>query len=451
MDREARKAATLTLLEDLVRRARRAGADQADAVGVESVAHGASFRRGKPEDIERSESMDVGLRVLIGQRQAFVSSTDRQSAQLDQVVERAVAMAKLAPEDKFCGLADPAVLARDLPDLDLLDATPEPEIDQLIDQARQLEEAALAVPGVTNCEGASASASGGLVGLVTSGGFAGAYAGTSFSMSVSAIAGEGMRMQRDYDFTSGRHQSELADPAKIGKHAGERAIKRLDPRTMPSGKLPVVFDPRVAGSLLGHLAGAINGAGVARGTSFLKDQLGQQIFPAGVTIVDDPLRRRGPRSRPYDGEGVAVRRRAVIDNGVLTGWLLDTASARQLGLSTTGNAMRGAGSPPSPGVTNFYLEPGKMTPAELIADIDAGFYVTELIGFGVNGVTGDYSRGASGFWIDHGQITFPVDQMTIAGNLKEMFLHMTPANDLTFRYGTDSPTVRLDGMSIAGQ
>jgi len=447
---QSRAAATLELLSDLIRRARAAGADQADAIAFESVSYGASFRMGKPEDIERSETVDLGLRVLIGKRQSFVAGTDRRSEALDKVVERAVAMAKLAPEDKFCGLADPALLAKSWPDLDLADPAPQPSIETLIDEARLMEEAALAVPGITNSEGGGASAGSGLVALATSDGFAGAFFGTNYSRSVSVIAGEGTGMERDYDFSSKRFRAELADPATIGRNAADKALARLNPRKVASQTATVVYDPRVSGSLVGHLSGAINGQSVARGTSFLKDRMGEQIFRPGINIVDDPLRIRGARSRPFDGEGVATRRRVLVADGRLDGWLLDTATGLQLGLATQGNASRGAGGPPGPSVTNLYLEAGEVAPEDLIADIKSGLYITELIGMGVNGVTGDYSRGASGFWIENGKIAYPVSELTIAGNLKDMFARMIPASDLTFRYGTDAPTIRIDDMMIAG-
>ncbi len=447
---QSRAADTLELLSDLIRRARAAGADQADAIAFESVSYGASFRMGKPEDIERSETVDLGLRVLIGKRQSFVAGTDRRSEALDKVVERAVAMAKLAPEDKFCGLADPALLATSWPELDLADPAPQPSIETLIEEARAMEEAALAVPGITNSEGGGASAGSGLVALATSDGFAGAFFGTNYSRSVSVIAGEGTGMERDYDFSSKRFRAELEDPATIGRNAADKALARLNPRKVASQTATVVYAPRVSGSLVGHLSGAINGQSVARGTSFLKDRMGEQIFRPGINIVDDPLRIRGARSRPFDGEGVATRRRVLVTDGRLDGWLLDTATGLQLGLATQGNASRGSGGPPGPSITNLYLEPGDITPEDLIADIKSGLYITELIGMGVNGVTGDYSRGASGFWIENGKIAYPVSELTIAGNLKDMFARLVPASDLTFRYGTDAPTIRIDDMMIAG-
>ena len=258
-------------------------------------------------------------------------------------------------------------------------------------------------------------------------------------------------MERDYDYTGAVYAADMMTPEDVGKNAGEKAVKRLNPRKADTVQAPVIYDPRVSRGLLGHLSSAINGASVARDTSFLKDKMGQQIFPAAINIIDDPHRARGLRSKPFDGEGVTNKRRLVIEDGVLTTWILDLRSSRQLGLETTGHASRGAGSPPSPSSTNLYMEAGNKTPAALMADIKSGLYVTELIGFGINGLTGDYSRGAAGFWIEDGKIAYPVSEVTVAGNLNDMFLNLTPANDLDFRYGVDAPTIRIDGLTIAGK
>jgi PmbA protein len=366
------------------------------------------------------------------------------------LAERAVAMARVAPEDNYAGLADPELLAKKIPDLDLLDPVA-PSVDELERRARTAEAAALAVQGVTKSGGASASAGiGGMV-LVTSTGFHGAYLRSSHGIATTAIAGEGTGMERDYDFSSALHASDLAAPEAIGRKAAERAVARINPRKVATCKVPVVFEPRVAGSLIGHLVGAINGAAIARKTSFLKDKLGAQLFQAGVRIVDDPLRRRGLRSQPFDAEGIAVQSMAVIDRGVLTSWILDSATARELGLATNGHAHRGVSSAPSPGAYNLFMEPGAVSREALISDIREGFYVTDLIGSGVNGVTGDYSRGASGFWIENGRISYPVSEVTIAGHLFDIFKSLTPANDLQFRYGVDSPTVRIEGLTVAGR
>ena len=328
--------------------------------------------------------------------------------------------------------------------------TVEPTAEQLIAQIREAEEAALAVHGVTNSDGADAGASRSSIALVSSNGFQGAYSRTSHSLSVSVLAGEDTGMERDYDYDSRVFAEDLAPPAQIGRKAGERAVRRLGARKMPTGAFPVVFDPRVSGSLLGQLAGGISGANIARGTSFLKDSLGQQIFPDHITVWDDPFRARGLRSRPFDAEGLLPRKRKIIENGVLTTWILDLHSARKLKMQSTAHAVRSTGGPPSPAASNLYMEAGALSPADLIKDIVSGFYVTELMGMGVNGVTGDYSQAASGFWIEKGVIAYPVSEMTIAGNLKDMYRALTPANDLAFRRGVDAPTVRIEGMTVAG-
>ncbi|HJT42562.1 MAG TPA: metallopeptidase TldD-related protein [Rhizomicrobium sp.] len=437
------------ILDCLLEAAKKAGADAADALFVEGVSSSVSYRLGKLEDVERAENYDLGLRVFVGQRIAFVSSTDFSADALAGLPARAVAMARLAPEDKFAGLAPKERLATSIPPLDLEDAA-EPSAEVLIERARSVEGAALAVPGVTNSEGGGASFSRSAVALATSSGFYGRYAATSHSLGVAVLAGTGTGMERDYDHASARHAADLRDPREIGRHAGEKAVKRLGPRAMKSQSVPVVFHPDEAAGLLGHFAGAISGAAIARGVSFLKDRMGSDIFAPGITIIDDPHRIRGLRSKPFDGEGVANSRRALIENGRLTSWLLDCASARQLGLATTGHAARGTGGPPSPSSTNLYLEAGKQSVKELIADIRQGFYVTELMGMGVNSVTGDYSRGTAGFWIENGEIAFPVSEVTIAGNLKDMFARLVPASDLEFRHGVNAPTVRIEGMTLAG-
>jgi len=438
-----------TILASLLDAAAKAGADAADALYVEGISSSVSYRLGKLEDVERAENYDLGLRVFVGQKVAFVSSTDFSPDAIAALPGRAVAMARLAPEDKFASLAPVERLATALPNLDLEDAA-EPGADVLIARARAVEGAALAVSGVTNSEGGGASFSRNAVALATSTGFYGRYAGTSHSIGVAVLAGEGTGMERDYDHASARHAGDLRAAEEIGQRAGEKAVKRLNPRSMPSQTLPVVFHPDEAAGLLSHFTGAISGAAIARGVSFLKDRLGTQVFGSAINIIDDPHRMRGLRSKPFDGEGVANSRRALIENGKLTSWLLDCASARQLGLQTTGHAARGTGGPPSPSATNLYLEAGKLSVKDLIADIRQGFYVTELMGMGVNGVTGDYSRGAAGFWIENGEIAFPVSEVTIAGNLKEMFAHLTQADDLEFRHGVNSPTVRIEGMTLAG-
>jgi PmbA protein len=438
----------LSLVSDLIRQARAAGADAADAVLVNGTSLSIASRQGKIEHLERSEGRDLGLRVFVGKRAAIVSSTSLDPAGFASLVERAVAMAKVVPEDPYTGLAETWAPPDDM-DLDMADPA-EPAPDVLAARAAAAEEAAFSVKGVTNSEGAEAGYGRTEVVLVTSDGFAGHRVGTSHSISATALAGAGTDMQRDYDYHSTVYFADLDDPAKIGKSAGERAIARLHPTRPNTAKIPVVFDPRVAGSLIGHLAGAINGAGVARGTSFLKEKLGQRIFAPGINIHDDPRRVRGARSKVFDGEGTPTRSHALIQDGVLTTWLLDSRSARQLGMTSTGHAARGTGGPPSPSTTNLYLAAGTLTPQALMADIKEGLYITEMIGMGVNGVTGDYSRGAAGFMIRDGALAEPVAEVTVAGNLIEMFANLTAASDLVFRRGTDSPTIRIDGMTMAG-
>lgn len=436
--------------QDLAARAIRAGADAADAIYVGSASTDVQVRLGALEDVQSSEGEDIGLRVFVGKRSASASSSDLSSAAMDALAERAVAMAGQAPEDLYAGLApEERLMSATLPALDIDDGgAVAPAV--LRERALAAEDAARAIAGVTNSEGGSASAGRGIVALATSHGFAGAYAGSSHSVSASVLAGEGGGMQRDYAYSSVRHLGDLDSADAIGREAGERAVARLNPIRLKSGPMPVIFDPRVGGSLLGHLIGAITGSSIARKTSFLLDALETQVFGAGVTVIDDPLRQRGLRSKPFDGEGLPAARTAIIDKGVLSTWLLDSAAARQLGLRPTGHASRGVGGPPSASSTNLHMEAGTLSPAALMADIAEGFYVTELIGQGVNGLTGDYSRGASGFAIRNGEIAEAVAEVTIAGNLKDMFAALIPADDLVFRYATNAPTLRIDGMTLAG-
>jgi PmbA protein len=441
---------SLSQLEDLISAARKAGADAADAVLIDGRSISVGWRLGKLETLESSEGGDIGLRVFVGKRSAMVSSADRSKAALDELVERAVAMARLVPEDTFSGLADPEQICRDIPDLDLYDPT-EWTTDQLIAEADKAEQAALGVPGVTNSEGAEASWSHHTVTLVGSNGFSQSYPMSGSSVSVAVLAGDSNGgMERDYDYSSAVYASDLRSSDDVGRTAGDRVVRRLGARRATTCKAPVIFDPRVARGLIGHLMGAINGPSVARKTTFLKDCLGEQIFAPGIEILEDPHRLRGMRSRPVDAEGLATTKRKIIDDGTLTTWLLDLRSARQLGLEATGHAARGTSSQPSPSPANVWLAPGSQSPAEMIAEIKQGFLVTELFGQGINGLTGDYSRGAAGYWIENGEIAYPVNEVTIAGNLKDMFKSLTPASDLSLIHGTDSPTVRIDGMTIAG-
>ena len=440
---------SLNILDDLIAIALRKGAEAADAVRIQGTSINVSVRQGETEEIERSEAHDLGLRVLIGKQQAFVSSNDAKPEVLEELVDRALAMARNMPEEKFCGLADPDDLATEFADLDLYDKTAlSPE--DLVQTAKTAEQAALDVNGVTNSEGGSASSGRASIALVTSGGFKGAYSSSSYSISASVIAGEGQGMERDYDYDSHHHFADLRSPEEIGRKAGERAVKLLNPRKMPSGQVPVVFSNRVSASILGHFSGAIAGAAIARGTSFLKDRMGEQVFPDNIRIIDDPHRSRGAASKPFDGEGVVNKRLDLVKGGTLQSWILNTSSAKQLGLRTNGRATRGTASPPGSGTTNLYMEAGNLSLDELIGDIKSGLYITSLIGFGVNAITGDYSRGASGFWIENGEMAFPVSELTIAGNLNDMFMKLTPADDLEFRQGTNAPSLRIDGMMVAG-
>lgn len=439
----------LDLLDDLIGRAQRAGSDAADAMLARSAALDASWRMGKNEGVERAESADLGLRVLLGKRQAVVSTTDLGVEARHALVERAMAMARAVPEDPYCGLLEVGQLAAGSLSLDLADDA-EPASDTLLAAAAAAENAARAVAGVTNSEGAEASWRRGSVALATSNGFAGRYESTRFGIVASVVAGSDKAMERDYAWHTARHRADLDAPEEVGRLAGERAIRRLSPRKQKSGQVPVVFDPRVSGGFMRLFSSLISGTAIARGTSCLQDKRGEQLFAPGVTIVDDPHRARGLSSRPFDGEGSAGSRRNVVDKGVLTGWLLDSRSARQLDLPPTGHAARSPASTPSPAPSNLYMAPGSDSRERLLENVESGFYVTEMMGMSFNATTGDYSRGAAGFWIDRGTLAWPVSEMTVAGNLLDMFPAMTPADDLEFRYGLDAPTLRIDGMTVAG-
>jgi len=437
------------LLADLMKWAKAAGADSADALYVNGESISVAQRMGKREKLESSEGRDLGLRVFVGKRQAFVSSTDFAPAALRVLAGRAVDMARAVPDDPVCGIAPEELLARSWPDLDLSDKS-RPSAKALLTMAAEAEDAARAVKGVTNSEGAEASWGRTTVMLAASNGFSGGYRRSGYSLSCAVLGGEGTGMERDYEWSSAVHLEDLMAARTVGRNAGKFVVRRLNPRKAKSARVPVVYDRRVSGGLIGHLAGAINGRAVARGTSFLKDKMGEKIFADGIRILDNPHRKRGLGSRPFDAEGLPTKRYAVIDDGRLTTWLLDLAAARQLKLKPTGHASRGTSGPPSPTTSNFYLEKGKLSLDELLGDIKSGLYITDMIGFGVNGVTGDYSRGASGFWIENGKLAWPVSGITVAGNLKDMFLNMTPANDLQFKSSTNAPTVRIEGMTVAG-
>ena len=440
----------LNFLDDLVREARAQGADEADAVDIDSRSLEAAVRLGRIEHMERSELRKTGLRVLVGRRQAVVASADRDPGTAVALVERAVAMARAAPEDPHAGLAEPALLASQWPELNLFDAEA-PASEDLVGKAAEAEAAALDVAGVTNSEGAGASRSETRVALVSSNGFAGGYRRSGCGLSVSVLAGEGTAMESEYDWSQAVHASDLAEPAALGRNAGERAVRRLGPVKPETAVMPVVFEQRLAGRLIGALAGAINGAAIARGTSFLKDAMGEAVLKDHLSLIDDPGRRRGLGSRPFDAEGLPCTRRALVEDGVLRSWLLDLRSARQLGLPPTGNAARSAGSAPGPASSNLYLEPGPLAPEELIGEIETGLFVTALMGHGVDLVAGRYSQGAAGFAIRGGEIAEPVSEITIAGDLREMLLGLDAADDLVFRGAVNAPTLRLDAMTVGGR
>ncbi|HEY0113442.1 MAG TPA: TldD/PmbA family protein [Allosphingosinicella sp.] len=434
----------------LIDRAKRAGADAADALYFGEASTGLQVRLGEIEDVSRSEGEEVGLRVFVGARSASVSSSDLSDEALSALVERAVAMAREAPEDPYSGLAPEDRLMRGDPvDVDGDDGQ-DPTPTEIKARALAVEDAARSVAGITNSEGAGVSAGRTIIALATSHGFCRGYSTSGYSASVAVIAGEGGEMQRDYAHHSTRHYSDLDDPETLGRLAAERTLARLRPAKVPSGAMPVVYDPRVGSSLITHLIGAVSGPSITRRTSFLLEKEGEAIFGPSITIRDDPHRSRGLGSKPFDGEGLPTRPSDLVAEGRITGWLLETASARQLGREPTGHATRGASGAPSVGATNVHMEPGRLSAEALIGEVERGVYVTELIGQGVNPVTGDYSRGASGFIIENGKLGPAVAEITIAGNLLDMFRTLTPASDLEFRRSTNVPTLRVDGMTIAG-
>ena len=438
-----------SLMDMLLDRARKSGADAADGIVAGGFGEEVSVRLGKVEAVERSEEHEIGLRVFVGKRNAMISSSRIDEDSVNSLVERAVAMAKLAPEDPYAGLAEAGQVLKKIPELDIFDAT-EVASDELRDDALAAEDAARAVKGITNSEGGSASSGMVDVVLATSNGFSGRYKRSSHGVSVMVLAGKDDAMESDYDYTSAVYREDLKPPAEIGESAATRTLQRLGAKPPPTGGFPVIYDHRVSGSIAGHIASAINGAAVARGTSFLKDSMDSPIASASITLADDPLRPRGLASAPFDGEGLETRRRVLVENGVLKGWLLDLASARQLGMEPTGNGRRGAGSPPSPSRSNWVMEPGEVDREGLIASVDEGLLVTEMIGSSVSLITGDYSRGAAGFWIKGGKVAYPVTEATIAGNLKDMLMNITPANDLDMARSTITPSLRIDGLTVAG-
>ena len=446
------KAKLDSLTQQLLDAARKAGADNADALAVAGTSLSIDVLKGALEHAERSEGVDIGLRVMVGHRQANVSASDTSADTIEEMAQRAVAMAREAPEDPTIGLADPSQYARDwdLAALELADPSDEPAPDALEEDARVAEQAALGVEGVSQVQATSAGYGRTDIYLATSNGFAGGYGRTTRAVSLAAISGTGAEMEREFNGESRIFQTDLPSAEEIGRIAGERAAARKGAKQPPTGTYPVLFDERVSASIIGHLLGAINGTSIVRGSSFLRDRMSQQVLPAHLSIIEDPLRVRATGSRPFDGEGLPTGRRALVENGVLNGWVLDLATARKLGLESTANAGRGTGAPPSPGVSNMYLTPGEKTHADLMSDMGTGLLVTGLIGSTVNPNTGDYSRGASGFWVENGEIAYPVNECTIAGNLIDMLLRIIPANDAEPHKSRQVPSLLIEGMTLAG-
>ncbi len=440
----------LNVASDVVARAMKKGATAADALAIEGGSTEVSINHGKVEKLERSETRDIGLRVFIGESSANITGSVFTHEALDTLVDRVIYMAKLAPSDPFAGIADKDQLATTFPDYDVT-SKDDISTEQLQRMAEEVETIALAVPGVTKSGESSAYTGKGASGLVTSNGFARGFSRTSVGTTVSVIAGDGTTMERDYYGHGAIYLEDLEPLEMIGRTAGERTVKRLNPRKVDSQAVPIIFNWRAATSLTSHMLGAISGSSIARGTSFLKDDLEKQIFRTGVNIIEDPHRLRGQGSRPFDSEGLPTQKRKLIDNGVLPMWLLDLRSARKLGLKPTGQASRGLGSPPSPSTTNVYMEAGQDSPESVIKSLNKGFIVHEFIGSTINPVTGDYSRGASGFWVENGEIAYPVSEVTIGGNLKDMFKAAIPLSDLTIRSSFSSPSILIEGMTIAGK
>jgi PmbA protein len=439
------------LTSALLDAARRAGAESADALAVSGTAVSIEIRKGTLEQAERSENVEIGLRVLMGRRQACVSASDTSSATIEALAERAVAMAREAPDDPHAGLADPSQLARDwdLAVLDLHDPAPEPGPDVLEASARAVEAAALAVKGITQVESAAAYSRRELY-LAATNGFSGGYGRTSSSLSAVAFTGQGTAMQRDYAGEARIHAADMPDAEAIGALAAKRTLERVGSTKPRTGTYPVLYDERVASSLIGHLLSAINGSSIARGSSWARDLLGKPVLPHALSLIEDPHRPRISASRPFDGEGLATQRRTIVEDGVLTGWVLDLATARKLGLPSTANATRGTGAPPSPATTNIDLTPGANSRDDLLAQMGTGLWVTSMIGSTINPTTGDYSRGASGFWVENGRISHPVHECTIAGSLRDMLLRIVPANDARSHLSTRVPSLLVDGMTLAG-
>lgn len=441
---------TQSILSHVLDTARTHGADHADVILIESQDVAATYRLGHLENLERSESLALGLRVLVGKKQAIISSNDIKHTTLDTLVERAITMAKIANDDPYATFATSEQLIHTIPDIDSFSSY-EPSVGWLKEQALVTEDAARSVTGITNSEGATAAHGSNTVSLATSQGFFGQFSNSRTTFSVSVLAGDSHTgMERDSDFTTACYLDDLASPQSVGESAAHKAVKRLHPKQPITGTFPVVYHPDVGRSLLRSFASAVNGSSIARGTSFLQGAMGDAIFSKDVNIIDDPHLKRGLASKPFDAEGIGGKKCSLIDHGVLQSWLLDLRTAKQLGLTTTGHASRSTAGAPYPSSTNLYMENGSLSPDNLIGSIEQGIFLTDVFGMGVNGVTGDYSQGAAGFWIEHGEIAYPINEFTVASNLKDMFQTLTPANDLTFKYGSNVPSIRIESMMVAG-
>ncbi len=438
------------LADQIINKTKLAGATDCDIVLAKGSSKSIAYRFGKVEDVEESSNRTFGIRALIGQKQSFVSSSNFDSKNIDILISKAVQMAKLAPEDDTACLADPSQLETSFIDLDLCQDY-ETKTELMIENVKKCEDAALSIEGIKNSEGSGASYGTSEFFLATSHGFMGGYKSSNNSISCSVIAGEGVKMERDYDYSSAIHYEDLAKPEEIGKSAADLTLKRLNPRKVESCKTSVIFDRRISGRIVSYVASAISGNAIARGTSFLKDSLNKQIFRKNISIIDDPKIIRGKNSSLFDGEGVKNKKTELVSNGVLKTWILNTATAKKLNLKSTGHASRSIGSPPGTGTNNLFMANGVISYKDILDSTKRGFYATELIGMGVNLVTGDFSVGASGYWIENGEKVFPVSEVTIASNLTEMFLNLSVANDLEFKYGINAPTLCIEGMTLAGK
>ena len=439
-----------SLSQNIIEKTIKAGATDCDVVLAKGFSKSISYRLGKVEDIEESNGSTFGIRALIGNKQAFISSSDDDENNIDKLIQRLIQMTKLAPEDETACLGDPNLYEKEIKNLNLVQSNPT-DTTKLIEMAKQCEESALEIKGITNSEGSGSSFAESEFFIANNKGFNGGYRSSTNSISCSVIAGEGQLMERDYDYAVSRHIDDLDSPSEVGKSSAKKAIQRLSPRKIESCKTPVIFDKRISDDLIGYLASAVSGNSIARGTSFLKDSLNKQIFSKDINIIDDPKIIKGLGSRPFDGEGLKTNKKEIVQNGVLKTWLLNTSTAKKLNLKSTGNASRGVGSPPGISTSNLFMANGINSYEDMISSTKSGFYATELIGMGVNIVTGDYSMGASGMWIENGEIQFPVSEITIASNLKDMFLNLSAANDLEFKSRSNAPTIRIENMTLAGK